>query len=53
MNTPLRELARARRLELTDSDLERLEPMVSDLLDVAARLRELAGAALAEAEESQ
>jgi hypothetical protein len=38
--TALRELARLRRLELGDEDLERLRPMVQDLLAVAERLRE-------------
>jgi hypothetical protein len=35
----LRELAAARELDLNDQDLTRLQSMVRDLLDVAARLR--------------
>ena len=39
MTTALRERAQALGLRLSDQELERLEPMVSDLQKVAERLR--------------
>ena len=47
----LREMARALELPLEDEDLERLAPMVDDLIGEARRLRRYAPGAIAQLED--